>query len=166
MNRLESQIEYIRNAPKDNGLVKMIVIRPKKDERQTLKECYFSFKGGVEGDNWALGCWKSLPDGSPHPDVQVSITNSRVLETIEPSENRRALAGNNLVVDLDLSDESLKPGDKLHIGDAVLEITDTPHNGCKKYQDRFGAETLKFVNSKTGKQLHLRGIVTVRSRAY
>jgi MOSC domain-containing protein YiiM len=46
----------------------------------------------------------------------------------------------------------------LSIGDAILEITGIPHNGCAKFVDRFGADAVRFVNSPTGKQLHLRGI--------
>jgi MOSC domain-containing protein YiiM len=59
---------------------------------------------------------------------------------------------------LDLSDENLPPGTRLAIGSAIVEVTDQPHTGCKKFVERFGLEALKFVNSPIGKQLHLRGI--------
>lgn len=44
------------------------------------------------------------------------------------------------------------------IGQANIEITTIPHNGCKKFTDRFGIDAVKFVNSSIGKELHLRGV--------
>ena len=40
----------------------------------------------------------------------------------------------------------------------MIEVTAEPHNGCKKFVERFGMDAVKFVNSPVGKQLHLRGI--------
>lgn len=156
--QLHEGLPHIQQSPSNSGILEAIVIRPKTDQRSHLAHCELSLEGGVHGDNWALGCWKSLPDGSPHPDVQVAITNSRAIDLIAGNSGRWALAGDNLFVDFDLSDENLPPGQQLSIGDVVLEITAIPHNGCKKFSDRFGNDALKFVNSAVGKQLHLRGI--------
>jgi MOSC domain-containing protein YiiM len=49
------------------------------------------------------------------------------------------------------------PGETI-LGTALLEITDTPHTGCKKFAARFGADALRFVNLGQGKDLRLRGI--------
>jgi MOSC domain-containing protein YiiM len=57
-----------------------------------------------------------------------------------------------------LSEENLPPGSRLEIGSAIVEITAIPHNGCKKFTDRFGVDAVKFVNSEAGKKLHLRGL--------
>jgi MOSC domain-containing protein YiiM len=73
-------------------------------------------------------------------------------------EERWALAGDQLYVDFDLSDENIPPGTRLAIGSAVLEVSAEPHTGCKKFSARFGVEAMKFVNSPEGKRLHLRGI--------
>ncbi|MDQ8187141.1 MOSC domain-containing protein [Pelagicoccus sp. SDUM812002] len=156
--QIDEQLSYILAAPKDSGTVKMIVSRPATNERKIEESCRFSSKGGTEGDHWAKGCWKKLPDGSPHPDVQISVMNYRVLEVIGDSEDSRALAGDNLCVDFDLSDENLKTGDRLKIGEATVEVTDIPHDGCQKFAERFGAEALSYINSEAGKKLHLRGI--------
>ena len=67
------------------------------------------------------------------------------------------LAGDNLIVDLDLSEENLPPGSRLQIGDAVIEVNAAPHTGCGKLQKRYGAEVRKFMNDARGTQLHLRG---------
>ena len=85
--------------------------------------------------------------------------NSRILRQIAGSPERMALAGDQLVVDLDLSEANLPAWTKLAIGDAVIEITDQPHNGCAKFSRRFGVEAHRFVNSPLGKELHLRARV-------
>jgi len=158
LEQLHDGLPLVQQSPTDDGELKAIVIRPKTDERSQLAHCELSLEGGVHGDNWALGCWKSLPDGSPHPDVQIAIANSRAIDLIAGDSGRWALAGDNLFVDFDLSAENLQAGQQLAIGDVVVEITEIPHNGCKKFADRFGSDALKFVNSTVGKQLHLRGI--------
>jgi MOSC domain-containing protein YiiM len=73
---------------------------------------------------------------------------------------RWPLAGDQLYVDFDLSDEHLPPGTRLAVGSAVIEVTDDPHTGCKKFSTRFGLEALQFVNSPEGRALNLRGINT------
>jgi hypothetical protein len=54
--------------------------------------------------------------------------------------------------------ENLPAGTRLAIGSAIVEVTKQPHNGCKKFVERFGLDAMKFVNSPVGKQYHLRGI--------
>ena len=134
------------------------MIRPATDARESLRQCELSAELGVHGDNWAQGCWMSLPDGRPHPDVQVAIMNARTIALVAQDEARWPLAGDNLYVDLDLSAANLPPGTRLAIGTTLLEITAVAHNGCKKFAERFGLEATRFVNSKDGKRLHLRGI--------
>jgi MOSC domain-containing protein YiiM len=68
------------------------------------------------------------------------------------------LAGDQLYLDLDLSPENLPPGTKLALGDAVVEVTEPPHTGCKKFAARFGNDAIIFVNSGKGKKLNFRGI--------
>lgn len=155
---LDDAIPWIRQSPKDEGTLRMIVVRPGTNERAVLPAVEISETGGVHGDCWASGCWKSLPDGRPHPDVQIAMMNARVIEAVAGSEQRWPLAGDNLFVDLDLASENLMSGQRLEIGSAVIEITEEPHLGCRKFQNRFGVAALRYVNSQLGKQLHLRGI--------
>jgi MOSC domain-containing protein YiiM len=68
------------------------------------------------------------------------------------------LAGDNLLIDLDLSDDNLPPGTRLSVGSALLAITAVPHKGCRKFAARYGVDATKFVNSRDGLRLHLRGI--------
>jgi hypothetical protein len=151
-------IEAIKNSPTDHGLLEMIVIRPKENERLVLETCEVSAKSGVHGDWWAEKCWKTLPDGSPHPEVQVTMMNSRCIALLAQEKSCWPLAGDQLFVDMDLSSENLPPGQRFSIGTAILEITDTPHTGCGLFAERYGPAATRFVNSVIGKQLHLRGI--------
>ncbi|MDJ0894056.1 MAG: MOSC domain-containing protein [Alphaproteobacteria bacterium] len=155
----------IRSSPADAGPVRAIVVRPGTDQRRSLQSVELSPEGGVHGDCWAHGCWLSLPDGRPHPDVQVAIMNARAIALIAQVETRWPLAGDNLYVDLDLSDQNLRPGQRLALGSSVLETTGVPHNACGKFAQRFGKAAAQFVNSPAGKQLHLRGIYAKVVRA-
>jgi MOSC domain-containing protein YiiM len=158
LEELRDGLAGILQSPKDRGILRAIVIRPETDARVSLPRCQISPEGGVHGDNWAKGCWMSLPDGRPHPDVQVTIMNARTIALIARDEARWPLSGDNLLVDLDLSADNLPPGTRLAVGSALLEITAVPYKGCRKFAARFGVEATRFVNSREGTRLHLRGI--------
>jgi MOSC domain-containing protein YiiM len=61
-------------------------------------------------------------------------------------------------VDLDISLGNLPIGSRLRAGEAVVEVTPMPHNGCAKFKGRFGADALFFVNARPTRHLNLRGI--------
>ena len=73
-------------------------------------------------------------------------------------EERWQLAGDQLFVELDLSEENLPAGTRLEIGSAVIEVTEQPHTGCKKFAARFGNDAQKFVMTPVGRQMRLRGM--------
>jgi MOSC domain-containing protein YiiM len=158
LEELRDGLSDIQRSPTDRGALKGIVIRSETDARISLRQCELSPELGVHGDNWAKGCWMSLPDGRPHPDVQVTIMNARAIALIAQGEARWPLAGDNLFVDLDLSVANLPPGTRLSVGTALLEITAVPHKGCRKFAARYGVDATRFVNSRDGLRLHLRGI--------
>ena len=155
---LQEGLSDIAQSPKNGGLLQAIVTRPESDARTSLQQCELSSDGGVHGDNWAKGCWMSLPDGRPHPDVQVTLMNARTIALIAQDQARWQLAGDNLLVDLDLSADNLPPGTQLSVGSTLLEITAVPHKGCQKFAARFGVDATRFVNSREGLRMHLRGI--------
>ena len=138
--------------------MELIVRRPKVDEREVLKEGILDLEEGLVGDNWKDRGSSRTPDGSAHPEMQLNIMNSRAIALLAQDKSRWPLAGDQLYIDLDLSNDNLPPGSKLALGSAVIEITEVPHNGCKKFTQRYGLEAVKFVNSPMGKQLHLRGV--------
>src|SRR5688572_669420 len=158
MTELEAGLEYLRQAPKDNGTLRMIVRRPQEDERAMIDVGELSLSEGLVGDSWKTRGSKHTPDGSAHLYAQITIMNARCIELLAQSEERWALAGDQLYVDFDLSEENIPPGTQLKIGSAIIEVSVEPHSGCKKFSARFGVEALKFVTSSEGKQLHLRGI--------
>ncbi len=155
---LESGLDNILQSPKDEGVVEMIVARPNENEREILETGELDLELGLIGDNWKTRGSSRTTDGFGHPEMQLNIMNSRTIALIAQNKDRWQLAGDQLLVDLDLSEENLPPGSQLKIGSAVIEITAIPHNGCKKFTERFGIDAIKFVNSQLGKRLHLRGL--------
>ncbi|MBN4052393.1 hypothetical protein JYT59_01430 [Sphingobacteriaceae bacterium AH-315-L07] len=155
---LEKGLDLIRQAPKNNGTIEMVVRRPKTGEREVIEEVNLDHTEGLIGDNWKTRGSSRTPDGSAHPDMQLNIMNSRAIALIAQDKQRWQLAGDQIFIDMDLSGNNLPPGTKLKIGTAIIEVSVIPHNGCKKFVERFGLDAMKFVNSPIGKQLHLRGI--------
>lgn len=121
---------------------------------------------GLEGDSWKGRRSSRTTDGSPHPDMQITLMNSRAADLITGSKAHWPLAGDQFFVDLDLGYKNLPPGTVLMIGDGadptsgavLLEITSQPHRGCGKFSKRFGSDALRFVNSPGGLDVNARGI--------
>ena len=157
---LEAGLDEVRRSPKDEGTLEMIVCRPTSDERRLLNEGQIDLDEGLLGDNWRARGSASSPDGSANIDAQITIMNSRAAMLMGQSRERWQLAGDQLIIDMDISADNLPPGTRLAIGSAVLEVSDKPHTGCKKFVARFGLEAMEFVNSPVGRELHLRGINT------
>ena len=155
---LQAGLENIRLSPKDNGVLHLIVRRPEIETREVLPEAQLDLIDGVVGDTWKIRGSSRTSDGSSHPDMQLNIMNSRVAALVAQDIARWQLAGDQLYIDLELSYENLPPGTRLAIGTAIIEVTDQPHTGCKKFVARFGVEALKFIESPEGKQLNMRGI--------
>jgi hypothetical protein len=158
MEELEAGLELIRDAPRDVGVLELIVRRPQVNAREILEEAELHLAEGLLGDSWRTRRSSRTPDGVPHPDTQLNVMSSRAVALVAQDKERWQLAGDQLYIDLDLSDENLPAGTRLALGSAVIEVTAVPHTGCKKFVARFGLDAMKFVNSTVGKQLHLRGI--------
>jgi hypothetical protein len=158
IEELEGGLDEIRSAPKDQGVLDLIVRRPNVGEREVLRQGELHPKEGLVGDSWIRRASSRTKDGSAHPGMQLNITNSRVIALLAQDKERWALAGDQLFADLDLSLDNLPAWTRLSIGGAVIEVTDQPHTGCKKFVARFGLDAMKFVNSALGRQLNLRGI--------
>jgi hypothetical protein len=156
--RLEAGLDAIRGSPSDHGPVQLIVRRPAEDAREVLPEARLDRIEGLAGDTWRARPSNLTRDRSPHPDLQLTLMNSRVAALVAGGDERRQLAGDQLYVDLDLSEANLPPGTRLSLGSAVIEISDKPHRGCQKFAARFGREALSFVNSAVGRALRLRGV--------
>ena len=153
--QLEAGLDAISQSPKEQGTLEMIVRRPQTEMRDIVQEGELDLDVGLVGDNWKT---RGGPERPANPETQITLTNARAIQHIAQSKNRGALAGDQLYVDFDLSEENAPSGTRLSIGSAVLEITPEPHNGCKKFVERFGMDAMLFVNSEIGKALHLRGV--------
>jgi MOSC domain-containing protein YiiM len=158
ITELEAGMDHIRQSPRDNGTLMMIVRRPNVDGRETLNEGQLDPAQGLVGDTWKTRESGHTPDGSADTDTQITVMNARTIALLARDNERWSLAGDQLYVDMDLSTDNLPPGTRLALGSAVIEVSAVPHTGCKKFSARFGVEAMKFVNSPEGKQLHLRGI--------
>jgi MOSC domain-containing protein YiiM len=159
-SQLETGFNAIQSSPKDQGILKAIFIRPKVGERESLQSVYVSPEVGVQGDKWIdldIEAW-CLPDGRPDPRLQVTIMNVHVLDLVAGSKDRWSLAGDNLIVDMDLSEENLPVGQRLTIGEVILEVNDVPHTACRDFANRYGSEAFEFINTAEYKPLRLRGL--------
>ena len=155
---LEAGIDHIRQSPKDNGVLEMIVCRPEIDSRKVLDFAVLDVDQGLIGDSWTRRGSSKSADGGPHPDMQITIMNSRVVALVAQEKERWPLAGDQLFVEMDLSKANLPAGSRISIGSAIIEVTEAPHLGCHKFVDRFGADAMKFVNSALGRELCMRGV--------
>jgi MOSC domain-containing protein YiiM len=151
MENVSHILNAVRASPQDAGVLKLIVLRLPKDERRTPMRATITTDSGVEGDRWRL-------KANANPSSQVSVMNARFLEAIAGESKRMNLAGDNLIVDLDLAESNLAVGSRLRIGQAVIEVTDCPHTGCSKFERRYGKAMLDLANSPEGCALRLRGL--------
>ena len=158
LDELEAGLPGLLTSPRDRGTLELIVRRPAIGAREVLAAGELDLADGLVGDTWKFRGSSRSADGGPHPEMQINVMNSRVIDFIAQDRDRWSLAGDQLFVDLDLSAENLPPGTRLSMGAAVIEVTTQPHTGCAKFVERFGVDAMKFVNSPRGRQLSLRGI--------
>ena len=157
MADLDASLSEIKKSPSQQGVVDLIVCRPQKNTRQELDTGELTIEEGLVGDNWKVRAAGSK-DKSVHRNTQLALINSRVIAAIVNNKDRWELAGDQFYVDFDLSKENIPSGARLKIGTAIIDVTEEPHLGCKKFAERFGKDAVKFVNSSNGKLLNLRGI--------
>jgi len=155
---LDAGLEEIGRSPKDAGVLELIVCRPEQGVRAECAEARIDPEHGVVGDNWKARGSRHTEDGSAEPGRQVTLMNTRAAALVAVDPNRRSLAGDQLYVDLDLSEANLPAGTRLQVGSAVLEVSPLPHTGCAKFAERFGPEAGRWVNLGRGREVNARGI--------
>lgn len=155
-DELETYRDHIRLAPDDVGTVELIVSRPGAGERTIHDEAELDLAAGLVGDSWSTRPSRRGPD----PESQLNMMSARVISAIAGDDKRNwAPAGDQLYVDLDISRDNLPTGARLRLGNtAVIEITSKPHNGCAKFDRRFGALARAWVNTPEGKEMRMRGV--------
>lgn len=155
---LQAGLEEIRRSPADHGDLQLIVRRPLIDEREVMEAVELDTEWGLVGDSWRSRGSKRIADGSADPEAQVTLMNARVATLLAGSHEAWATAGDQLYVDLDLSESNLPAGTRLTVGNAMLEVSAVPHTGCAKFSTRFGVDALRFVSTPEGRELRLRGL--------
>lgn len=161
---LEAGLDEIRRSPADDGGLRAIVRRLAVDERELAETAQLDTDEGLVGDTWRARGSRATPDGAADRAAQVTLINARVAALLSGSPDlaQWAKAGDQLYVDLDLGEANLPAGARLAIGEAVLEVSATPHTGCAKFSARFGVDALRFVSTPLGREMRLRGMnVTV-----
>jgi MOSC domain-containing protein YiiM len=148
---LEEGLAHILRSPRDEGRLELVVRRPAVDEREVVTEARIDPGSGLEGDSWSSR-------KNPSFDAEVTLMNARCVALLAGDRDRWPLAGDQLYVDLDLSESNLPVGSRLRIGSVLLEVSSKPHRGCKKFAARFGDDALGFVNSEEGRAARLRGL--------
>jgi len=157
-DQLQAGLAEVERSPSDHGTLEMIVRRPAGGEREILEEASLTVGEGLVGDNWNQKGSSLTEDGGPHPDMQLNVINSRFLNLIAGDPESMALAGDQLVVDLALGSDDLPPWTRIHVGGAVIQVTDQPHTGCAKFTRRFGLDAFHFLKTDVGQTMNLRGI--------
>ena len=148
---LQRQLEALEAAPADTGRVAFVMRRGAGGLRETPAEIRLVLDSRGRGRR--LG-----PQGATGPadaDRRDAAGRRRV-DRQRPARSRCSATA--LFLELDLSTANLPAGSRLRVGAALLEVTPAPHNGCRKFQARFGAEALRFVSSPQWRQRNLRGI--------
>lgn len=148
--RLEAGLSALPDLPKDSGRLTLIVRRRVDGSRETPERLRLTTDDGMPGDSWGRDPERML-------DAQIAVMQRDVAELIANGQPL-TLFGDSLFVELDLSATNLPIGSRLRVGEAVVEVTPMPHNGCSKFKKRFGADALFFVNAKPTRHLNLRGI--------
>ena len=164
-DELDAGLDDIRRSPADGGILRLIVRRPDAGAREEVTEAELDPAVGLVGDNWKARGSRHTEDGSAEVERQLTLMNARAAALVAVDPDRRALAGDQLYVDLDIGGGNLPAGSHLQVGDAVVEVSPLPHTGCAKFIERFGQAAGRWVNTGPGRELNLRGINAVVVRA-
>jgi hypothetical protein len=156
ISELEAGIDRIIDAPAESGVLALIVRRPSEGEREVLEEGQLDLTEGLIGDSWGVRT-SPISEAISDPYNQINVMSARAISLISGDPARWQLAGDQLYLDFDISEDNLPAGSHLAIGEAVLEVSQMPHSGCQKFSQRFGVDALRFVNSEAGRKLRLRG---------
>ena len=147
---LEERLNALPGAPQESGRVALIVVRGEHGRREQPERIRLEVDAGVPGDAWGR-------QREPHVEKAIAVMQIDVAELIANGQPL-ALFGDNLFLSVDLSTENLPPGSRLRVGGALLQVTPMPHNGCHKFQARFGPDALRFVSKAELRHRNLRGV--------
>jgi MOSC domain-containing protein YiiM len=141
-------------APADAGAVRLLCVRKGDGIHETPDAVEITARDGLLGDRWA----DREPGRDPDGVAAVTLMSATVAELVRTKDQPLDIAGDNILVDLDISVEALPAGSRLAMGGAVLRVSEEPHTGCTRFRDRFGLDALKWVSTPAGRAHRLRGV--------
>lgn len=145
-------------APRDAGVVRLLCTRPKPNLRSFPDVLTLTRLKGVSNDYHLDQPWLELSDGSADPRIELSIMPWRVLDLCWRERDRVAHPGDNIAVDMSLSEVDLPVGSQLSVGTAIVEVSDVPNDGCVKWKVRCGKDAYKWIIAPEHLKLRLRGL--------
>lgn len=116
IEQLEAGLPHILESPGDDVVLELVIRRPAVDDREVLDTAELTFADGVAGDTWNQRGSKRTEDSGPHPDMQLNIMNARVTALLAQSRDHWPLAGDQLYVDFDITENNVPAGTRLAIG--------------------------------------------------
>lgn len=156
---LQSRRDWALSAPRDEAPILALCLRPEEGQRRFARRLRLDPEEGVVGDRWIRKTWMHLPDGRPDPRIQVCLLGARVLQLIRGMADGSVYPGDNVIADMDFSEGNLPAGQRLQLGSAVIEVSDVFNTACSKWQQRYGAASLQWINLPENKPHRLRGIL-------
>jgi len=154
LDELEAGWQALPRQPRSSGVVRLLCVRKGDGVHETPDAVEITAAHGVHGDRWA----ERAPGTDPEGYSAITLMSAAAIELLAAERLPLHAAGDNIVVDFDLSVEVLPAGTRLVIGDSVLRVSEEPHTGCSRFRDRFGLEALKWVSTPSGRARRLRGV--------
>ena len=158
-DQLDRALPDIMAAPSDGAAVEMLCLRPGYGARNFVDEIKVTRAQGIPGERWQTAPWMKLPDGSPHPGIQVCILQKRVLDLVWTDRENTVHPGDTFIVDMDLSRANLPEGQLLGVGSAVLRVSEVFNDACVKWKVRYGVDAKNWITVPEHLDLRLRGIL-------
>lgn len=159
LDELQSKLPYVLGAPKDNAPVQQLCLRPDFGHRQFVDQIKVTREFGMPGERWATTPWLKLPDGSPDPRIQVSILGCRVMDLVWRDRENSPHPGDPIVADMDFSETNMPVGTNLHIGTAILRVSDKFNDACVKWKTRYGKDAKDWIVMPDNITHRLRGVL-------
>ena len=158
-DELDRALPEVMAAPKDGAAISMLCLRPERNERAFVDEMTLTRDRGIPGERWETQPWLRDAEGHPHPGIQVSILQQRVLDLVWRDRENTVHPGDTFIVDMDLSEANLPVGQWVRVGGAGLEVSDVFNDGCVKWKARYGAEAKDWITAPGHPELRLRGVL-------
>lgn len=155
MSTLAERIAALPPPPRDVGTLVRLIIRPATGQRREPPAAILSPEHGVEGDRWQQ---RALRYPRRYRDRQVTAIRADVAAALAGAQDA-ALTGDNLHLDLDLSEDNLPIGSRIQVGTAVLQVTPKRHTSCRKFRVRFGEEAARLNGQPQFYRWRLRGVM-------